>query len=264
MDPATAIGVGLGLVIIVVSNMLEGGNPMALLLLPPMLLVLGTTFMVTMAGATIPDTKNSMKALKTAFTAKVRPAADVVPTVVALAEKARREGLLALEDELTRVDDAFLVKGVTLAIDGTDPDEVRDILEAEVHATRLHGKHSAKFFADAGAYAPTIGIIGTVMGLVHVLENLAQPEELGHLIAAAFIATLWGVMSANVIWLPIGSRLKRLTELEAARMELIIEGVAAIQAGSNPRLIAQKLASLLPAGEQPDPAAGTTTGSRAA
>lgn len=251
MDPATLIGVLVGLVIIVVANVMEGGNPMSLLLVPPMLLVFGTTLMVTMAGGTIPDAKNALGSLKTAFTGKVRPAGDVVPMVVALAEKARREGLLALEEELKTVDDPFLVKGVTLAIDGTDPDEVRDILEAEVHATKAQGKHSAKFFADAGAYAPTIGIIGTVMGLVHVLENLAQPEELGHLIAAAFIATLWGVMSANVIWLPIGNRLKRLTELEAARMDLIIEGVAAIQAGSNPRIIAQKLTSLLPAGEQP-------------
>jgi chemotaxis protein MotA len=252
MDPATLLGVLVGLVIIVVSNIMEGGNPMSLLLLPPMLLVFGTTLMVTVAGGTLQDAKNAIGSLKTAFTAKVRPAGEVVPTVVALAEKARREGLLALEDDLKKVDDPFLVKGVTLAIDGTDPEEVREILEAEVHATKAHGKHSAKFFADAGAYAPTIGIIGTVMGLVHVLENLAQPEELGHLIAAAFIATLWGVMSANVIWLPIGNRLKRLTELEAARMELVIEGVAAIQAGSNPRVIAQKLSSLLPAGEQAD------------
>jgi chemotaxis protein MotA len=251
MDPATLIGVIFGLVIIVAANVMEGGNPTSLLLLPPMLLVFGTTLMVTLAGGTIPDAKNALASLKTAFTGKVRPAGEVVPMVVALAERARREGLLALEEELKKVDDPFLVKGVTLAIDGTDPDEVRDILEAEVHATKAQGKHSAKFFADAGAYAPTIGIVGTVMGLVHVLENLAQPEELGHLIAAAFIATLWGVMSANVIWLPIGNRLKRLTELEAARMELIIEGVAAIQAGSNPRVIAQKLASLLPAGEQP-------------
>ncbi len=254
MDPATLIGVLVGLVIIVVANIMEGGNPMSLLLLPPMLLVFGTTLMVTMAGGTMQDAKNAVGSLKTAFTARVRPAGEVVPMVVSLAEKARREGLLALEDELKKVDDPFLVKGVTLAIDGTDPDEVREILEAEVHATKAHGKHSAKFFADAGAYAPTIGIVGTVMGLVHVLENLAQPEELGHLIAAAFIATLWGVMSANVIWLPIGNRLKRLTELEAARMELVIEGVAAIQAGSNPRVIAQKLTSLLPAGEQPAPA----------
>jgi chemotaxis protein MotA len=252
MDPATLIGVLVGLVIIVVSNVMEGGNPMSLLLVPPMLLVFGTTLMVTVAGGTIPDAKHALGSLKTAFTAKVKPAGEVVPTVVALAEKARREGLLALEDELKKVEDEpFLVKGVQLAIDGTDPDEVRDILESEVHATRAQGKHAAKFFADAGAYAPTIGIVGTVMGLVHVLENLAQPEELGHLIAAAFIATLWGVMSANVIWLPIGNRLKRLTELEVARMEVIIEGVAAIQAGSNPRVIAQKLTSLLPAGEQP-------------
>jgi chemotaxis protein MotA len=250
MDPATLIGVLLGLVIIVVSNMLEGGNPASLLLLPPMLLVLGTTVMVTVAGGTMADAKNAVKSLKLAFTAKVRPASEVVPTVVQLAEKARREGLLALEDALKDVDDPFLVKGVTMAIDGTDPDEVRDILEAEVHAKRLEDRHSAKFFADAGAYAPTIGIVGTVMGLVHVLENLAAPEELGHLIAAAFIATLWGVMSANVFWLPLASRLKRLGELEAARMELVIEGVAAIQAGSNPRVIAQKLKSLLPAGQQ--------------
>lgn len=252
MDPATLIGVVVGLIIIVVANIMEGGNPMSLLLVPPMLLVFGTTLMVTVAGGTLADAKNAVGSLKTAFTAKVRPAGEVVPTVVALAEKARREGLLALEDDLKKIDDPFLVKGVTLAIDGTDPEEVREILEAEVHATKAHGKHSAKFFADAGAYAPTIGIIGTVMGLVHVLENLAQPEELGHLIAAAFIATLWGVMSANVIFLPIGNRLKRLAELEAARMELVIEGVAAIQAGSNPRVIAQKLASLLPAGEQPE------------
>jgi len=97
-----------------------------------------------------------------------------------------------------------------------------------------------------GGYAPTIGIIGTVMGLVHVLENLSQPDLLGHLIAGAFVATLWGVMTANLIWLPIGNRLHRLGELEAARMELVIEGVLAVQAGSNPRVVAQRLRSLLP------------------
>ncbi|MFL6107994.1 MAG: motility protein A, partial [Marmoricola sp.] len=172
--------------------------------------------------------------------------------VVGLAERARREGLLALEESIATIDDPFLVKGVTMAIDGTDPEEVRDILEAEVYAKRAEDKQRAKFFADAGAYAPTIGIIGTVMGLVHVLENLAAPEELGHLIAGAFVATLWGVTSANVIWMPISNRLKRLGELECARMELAIEGVAAIQAGSNPRIIAQKLRSLLPAGQQPE------------
>ncbi|MDO9498351.1 MAG: MotA/TolQ/ExbB proton channel family protein [Nocardioides sp.] len=249
MDLATPIGIGLGFGVVIASNVMEGGNPMSLLLPAPLLLVFGTTLLVTLAGGTMQDAKNSLGALKRAFTGGIAPASDVVPAVVALAEKARREGLLALEDSLKGIDDEFLVKGVTLAIDGTDPDEVREILESEMIAKKRSDKQSAKFFADAGAYAPTIGIIGTVMGLVHVLENLAQPEELGHLIAAAFIATLWGVTSANVIWLPIGSRLKRLSELEAARMEIVIEGVAAIQAGSNPRAIAQKLTSLLPLGQ---------------
>lgn len=246
MDPATLIGVGLAFAVIIVSNMLEGGNPMSMLLLPPMLLVFGATLAITFAGGTVADGKAAVVAFKRAFTAKVAPSSDLVPMVVSLAERARRDGLLALEDSLRDLDDPFLVKGVTMAIDGTDPEEVREILEAEMYAKRARDKHAAKFFGDAGAYAPTIGIVGTVMGLVHVLENLAQPEELGHLIAAAFLATLWGVASANVIWLPISSRLKRLSELEANRMELTIEGVAAIQAGSNPRVIAQKLASLLP------------------
>lgn len=252
MDPATMIGILLAFVIIVVSNMMEGGNPMSLLLFPPMLLVFGATLAICFASGTVADGKQAVASLKRAFTSKAVSSAALVPVIVRLAEKARREGLLALEDELKDVDDPFLVKGVTLAIDGTDPEDVREILEAEVHAKRLHDKHAAKFFADAGAYAPTIGIVGTVMGLVHVLENLAQPEELGHLIAAAFLATLWGVCSANALWLPISARLKRLSDLETTRMELAIEGVAAIQAGSNSRMIAQKLTSLLPATEQPD------------
>jgi len=252
MDPAPAIGIGAGFVVVVTANVMEGGNPMSLLLGPPLLLVFGTTILVSIAGGTMMDAKNVIGSLKRAFTGKVEPAAAMIPSVVGLAERARREGLLSLEDELGSLDDPFLVKGVTMAIDGTDPEELRDILEAEVHAKRGEDRQSAKFFSDAGSYAPTIGIIGTVMGLVHVLENLAAPEELGHLIAGAFVATLWGVTSANVIWLPLGSRLKRLGELECARMELAIEGVAAIQAGSNPRIIAQKLNSLLPSSQRPE------------
>jgi chemotaxis protein MotA len=250
MDPAPAIGIGLGFVVVVMANVLEGGNPMSLLLGPPLLLVFGTTILVSIAGGTMTDAKNVVGSFKRAFTGNVEPAASMIPEVVGLAERARREGLLALEESLASIDEPFLVKGVTMAIDGTDPEELRDILEAEVHAKRGEDKQAAKFFADAGSYAPTIGIIGTVMGLVHVLENLAAPEELGHLIAGAFVATLWGVTSANVIWLPLSSRLRRLGELECARMELAIEGVAAIQAGSNPRIIAQKLRSLLPSAQQ--------------
>jgi len=252
MDKGTILGVGGAVGVIVLANVLEGGSPMSLLMLPPMLLVFGATLLVSMAGGTIADAKASARAAGRAFTAKITPAGDVVPTVVSLADKARREGLLALEDATKEIDDEFLVKGVTLAIDGNDPEEVRDILEAEVAAKRKMDKQAAKLFADAGAYAPTIGIIGTVMGLVHVLENLSEPETLGHSIAGAFIATLWGVMSANVFWLPIATKLKRISELEVARMEVVIEGVAAIQAGSNPRVVQHRLVALLPADQQAD------------
>jgi chemotaxis protein MotA len=245
MDPATLIGIGLAFAVIIAANIMEGGSPMSLLLIPPIILVFGGTIGAAIAGGTMADTKNAANALIRAFTSKPQPAADLVPVVVSLAEKARREGLLALEEASRNLEDDFLQRGVTLAVDGTDPEELREIMESELYAKRAADKPTAKFFTDMGGYAPTIGIVGTVMGLVHVLENLAAPEELGHLIAAAFIATLWGVLSANVLWLPIASRLKRLSDLEAARMELVIEGVMAIQSGSNPRVVAQKLRSLL-------------------
>jgi chemotaxis protein MotA len=250
MDLAPAIGIGGGFAVVIAANVMEGGNPASLLLGPPLLLVFGTTILVSIAGGTMTDAKNIVTSLKYAFTGKVEPASAMIPEIVTLAERARREGLLALEETLSNIDDPFLVKGVTMAIDGTDPEELRDILEAEVHAKRGEDRQAAKFFSDAGAYSPTIGIIGTVMGLVHVLEKLSTPDKLGPLIASAFVATLWGVTSANVLWLPLGSRLKRLGQLECDRMELAIEGVAAIQAGSNPRIIAQKLTSLLPSRER--------------
>ena len=246
MDPATLIGVLVALVLVVVSNVLEGGDPMALLMFPPMLLVFGVTLLISFAGGTVADAKRAMSGLKRAFTGGGRSPADLVPPIVTLAEKARRDGLLSLEDSLKDIEDPFLVRALTLAIDGTDPEELREILEAEIDAQRSEDKQAAKFFTAAGGYAPTIGIVGTVMGLVHVLEQLAKPEELGHLIAGAFVATLWGVMSANVVFLPIAARLKRLGELEVERMELIVEGVSALQAGSNPRLVAQRLRSRLP------------------
>ena len=247
MDPATLIGVTVAFGAIFVANLLEGGSPTAMFLLPPMLLVFGGTIGVGIAGGLLRDATGSIAAMKHAFTAK-RPAQDEsVGILVSLAEQARRNGLLALEEQARGLDDPFLKQGVELLVDGTDPNELRDILEAKVYAKRSADRASAKFFGDMGGYAPTIGIIGTVLSLVHVLENLNSPEELGHLIGAAFLATLWGVMSANVIWLPLASKLKRISELECRQQELLIEGLMAIQAGSNPRVIEQKLKAFLPA-----------------
>jgi chemotaxis protein MotA len=250
MDRATQLGIGLGLAVIIGANVMEGGHPTSLLILPAIILVLGGTVCAAVAGGTMADAKNAVRSLKRALTWKPVSPGELVPVVVTLADKARREGLLTLEDAAGEVGDEFLSKAIGLAVDGTDPEELREILEDELYAKKAADKRAAKFFHDMGGYAPTIGIIGTVMGLVHVLENLSQPDLLGHLIAGAFVATLWGVMTANLIWLPIGNRLTRLSELEAARMELVIEGVLAVQAGANPRVVAQRLRSLLPEAER--------------
>jgi chemotaxis protein MotA len=246
MDLAAIIGVVLGFGALFGANIMEGGNPAAIFLVPPMVLVFGGTLGAAMVGGVLKDTMGLIGSLKKAFTAKVVSSADVVETVVALAKRARREGLLALEDAAKDIDDEFLREGLQLAVDGGDPEDVRTVLESKIDAKRSADKAGAKVFADMGGFAPTIGIIGTVFGLVHVLENLAEPEKLGHLIAGAFVATLWGVLSANLLWLPLANRLKRLSELECARMELVVEGVAAIQAGANPRAVQQRLSSLLP------------------
>jgi chemotaxis protein MotA len=251
VDPGTLVGIALAFGAVFGSMIMEGGSPGSIFLAPAMVLVFCGTFGAVMVGGTLKDSIGVFGAIAKALMAKVTPVAALIDTTVQMAERARREGLLALEDAIKAVDDVFLRKGLEMAVDGTDPEEVRAILEAEVDAKKAAIKVSAKPFADMGGYAPTIGIIGTVIGLVHVLENLANPAELGHLIAGAFVATLWGVMTANVLWLPLASRIKRIGELEVMQMELVIEGVMAIQAGANPRLVAAKLRSLCPPGSVP-------------
>lgn len=246
MDPGTVIGVVLALCAIFGSMVMEGGNPAAIISPPAMLLVIVGTLGVALASGLLKDFKTLPNLLKTALLAKPHEPDDTIKQVVKFAETARREGLLALEEAARGIEDPFLKKGIEMAVDGTDPEELREILESDVAAMKARHKAGSKFFTDMGAYAPTLGIIGTVLGLVHVLENLSDPSKLGHLIAGAFIATLWGVMSANVVWLPIGSKLKRVSEIEVHHRELVLEGIMSIQAGANPRVIEQKLLAYVP------------------
>ncbi|WP_432978738.1 flagellar motor protein [Dactylosporangium sp. CA-233914] len=248
MDPATIVGIVLAFVAVFAAMILEGGSPGSIFLVPPLVLVFVGTLGAAMAGGMLKDTIGLIDSLKRVLLSKSAVYDTLVDDIVKLAEKARREGLLALEDAMKEVQDPFLKKGLQLAIDGTDSEELAAILEAEVEAKKKADKQAAAIFTAMGGYAPTIGIIGTVIGLIHVLENLSQPEKLGHLIAGAFVATLWGVLSANVIWLPMGAKMKRLSEIECGQMELVIAGIINIQAGANPRLVAQKLRSLLPPG----------------
>jgi chemotaxis protein MotA len=245
MDPATIVGIVLAFGAIFGSMIMEGGQPAALIIPPALIQVFLGTAGAAMASGMMSDFTGALAAISKAMTGKAHDPSEVIGTMVDFADKARREGLLALEEAARSVEDPFLRKGVELAVDGTDPEEIRAILEAEIEAKRGTEKAQAKVFADMGAFAPTFGIIGTVIGLIHVLENLSEPDKLGHLIAGAFVATLWGVLTANVIWLPLGKRLARLSEMEIHHMELVVEGVLSVQGGANPRVLEQKLHSFV-------------------
>ena len=250
MDPATLIGIVLSLGALLTTMVLEGSSPMAIVLLPPILLVFGGTFGAAIAGSAMADVTKIGGWFKLALMpAKVPPLSDRIATLVSLAEKARKEGLLALEAQVKDIDDPFLKRGLQMGIDGTDPEELRAVLEGEISAKKGEDKVAAKFFTAMGGYAPTVGIIGTVVGLIHVLENLSDPASLGPLIAGAFVATLWGVLSANIFWLPMGAKITRISELQAAQMELLVEGITEIQAGTSPRAVRLKLTSLVPPSE---------------
>ncbi|TXR55076.1 motility protein A [Quadrisphaera setariae] len=246
MDPASLIGLGIAFGAILLAIILEGSSPMSVVLIPPMILVILGTIGAGFTGIRMADLPIIINALIKALTGKAVNMESTIDTIVSLAEKARREGLLALEDAAKDVDDKFLKDGLQAAIDGADPEDLREMLHSKIDTKKATDKVGANFFATAGGYAPTVGIIGTVVSLVHVLENLSEPAKLGHMIAAALVATFWGLLTANIILLPLSARLKRLSETEAAQMELVVEGLMAVQAGANPRLVGQRLRSLVP------------------
>ncbi len=247
MDPATIIGLVLAFGAIYAMVALEGANVTSLLLPAPMILVFGATLAVGLAGSTLKDVLHAFKSLPNALKGKTVPPQESIDEIVVFAEKARTEGLLALEGEAAATKDPFLKNALQNIADGTDGEDLRDMLEDGISSKMKADNTAAKFFKMLGGYAPTIGIIGTVVSLTHVLENLSQPDELGHMIAAAFVATLWGVLSANFIWLPIGDRMTKISELEVDRMTLIMEGVLALQSGAQPILLREKLNAMVPA-----------------
>jgi chemotaxis protein MotA len=247
MDPATLIGILLAFGAMYAMITLEGAEVSSILLPAPMILVFGATLAVGIASATIPDTVLAFKSLPKAFRGKLPKPQVTIDQLVGFAEKARRDGLLALEQEAAEVDDPFLKTALQNIADGMDAEELRELLEDEIATRDRVNRTAGKFFTSLGGYSPTIGIIGTVVSLTHVLENLSTPETLGESIAAAFVATLWGVLSANLLWLPIGSRLARLADLDSERMHLELEGMMAVQAGSQPRVLGERLRAMVPA-----------------
>ncbi|MBB3676523.1 motility protein A [Modestobacter versicolor] len=251
MDPATLIGFAISIVALFVFMTMEGVAPTALIFLPAIVLVIIATFGAAAASQTMNDLKKIPNWFKMAMLpAKIPPVTEQIQILVSLAEKARKEGLLALEAEVKKIESPFLKRGLQMSIDGTDPEDLRSILEGEISAKKAEDKVAAKFMNNMGGYAPTIGILGCIVGLMNVMNNLSNPEALGPMVSAAFIATLWGVMAANFWFLPMGAKITYISSLQAAQMELLVEGIAEIQAGTSPRTVRAKLTSLIPPSEQ--------------
>jgi chemotaxis protein MotA len=246
MKASSIIGIVVGCLGIAMGATMEGSNVMAVLNPSAMMIVLLGTLGATITGTSFDSIKAIPKLYKKAFSPEILDLNGRVTELVGYAEQARRDGLLALDEQLANVEDPYTKKGLQLVVDGTDPELVADVLEAENDAMRKRHKAATQPFEKAGGYAPTLGIIGTVFGLVHVLSNLSKPETLGPSISSAFIATLLGISTANLIYLPIAARLKQLSEDEMHFREMTLEGILAIQAGDNPRVVAEKLTAYVP------------------
>ena len=245
MDLATLIGLVLAWGAFLGSIIIEGGDLGALINPSAALLVFGGTLGASMICFPLSTVIGLPGVVKNAFLSKKEDVGHLIKTLVGYAEKARREGLLALEDEVQKMDDPFLKKGVQLAIDGTDPELVREIMQTEIAFLGSRHHEGANLFGTMGGFAPTLGVIGTVSGLVHMLANLSDPGSMGPSIAAAFIATLYGVCSANLLFLPLGNKLKAISHEEVLVREIMMEGILSIQAGDNPRIVEEKLKAFL-------------------
>jgi chemotaxis protein MotA len=245
MDLATDVGFILGLGSLLVGFMLEGGHIGALVQPSAALIVVGGTMGATIFSFAPGDLKVLPQLIKLAVFNRSYDPSKTIEDIVAMAEEARREGLLFLENRLPEIADPYLKKGLQLVIDGTDPELVKNILEVEIYAIEERHSIGSSIFEAAGGYSPTMGIIGTVMGLVHVLGNMSDPDSLGPAIAVAFMATLYGVGFANILWLPMATKLSNISKKEILLKELMMEGIVSLQAGYNPILIRERLVAYL-------------------
>lgn len=241
MDIVSIIGIALALGAILGGQILEGGHVGSLLQLTAFIIVMGGTVGAIMLQSSMPVFLQGMKLLVWVVLPPKMAPEDLIGQVTVWSATARKGGLLALEPLLDELEDPFAKKGLQMLVDGAEPEKIREALEVEIGTYEKHNTDAAKVWQGAGGYAPTIGILGAVMGLIHVMENLSDPSKLGGGIAVAFVATIYGVGSANLFFLPICNKLRSIVEQQVVIREMLIEGLVSIANGENPRVIEAKL-----------------------
>lgn len=244
-DRATLIGVPLTAAVLLGAQWLEGGALRTLLQPTAALVVFGGTLAALLVSYPLPLIRATVRAVARAFDVAPEPDQQLVSRLTEYALRARRKGIASLEAEIDTTADPFLARAIELATDGFRPQDVRRLLETDSHTRELHDCEPADVLDAAAGYAPTLGILGAVLGLIHVMENLAAPGKLGAGIAVAFVATVYGVGSANLVFLPLATKVRARARGEAVEREVIIEAVSAIQLNTHPRLIEQHLSAFL-------------------
>lgn len=247
MDFATIGGLLFAITAIAVGAYLEHVTLDSLLGPSAFLIVVGGSVGATILSHAVEDLKEVPRGLKMAFSPPKRDYQGMIDLLVGLAEKARRNGLLSLQEDADQAENPVVKRGLTMAVDGADPEQVVQVMEALSEQQGNQINRGAAVFETAGGFAPTLGIMGTVMGLITIMGNLSEPDTLGPAIAVAFLATLYGLGSANLFFLPMGSKIKAIAKQQAHFNEMIIVGIAGIQAGENPRNLREKLSIYLPA-----------------
>ncbi len=242
MNLSAIVGLFLGICCILIGNFLEDGQFSALLQLTAAIIVFGGTLGATLLSNSWDDIKIGVKMLAQALKSDNHSIREqLVKELVNCAKIARRESLLSVEPELKKLSDPYLQNVMRLIVDGAEIERIKDIFSTEIHVSEQRQLQAAKIWSDAGGFAPTVGIIGAVLGLIHVMANLTNTSELGKGIAVAFVATIYGVGSANLIFIPIANKLKRKIRHDSELKEMIIEGATSIQSGMSPYLIEEKL-----------------------
>ncbi|UCV10950.1 flagellar motor protein [Dechloromonas denitrificans] len=241
MDKISLAGLAIGLIAIVGGQILEGGHVSSLVQPTALMIVLGGTLGAVLLQSPYPVFRRGMQMVRWVWVPPVIEQKQVLDQVLGWSQIARREGLLQLENQIARIKDPFTKKGLQLLVDGADPEHIRELLEVDINTFEDEWRQSAKIWDSAGGYSPTIGILGAVMGLIHVMENLSDPTKLGSGIAVAFVATIYGVGLANLVYLPIAGKLKYYIARMVASKEMLIDGLVGIAVGDNPRIIESRL-----------------------
>jgi chemotaxis protein MotA len=245
LDLLSIVGVVIGFAAILGGNFMEGGTLSSLMNLPAFLIVFGGTIGAAALQTPMPVLKQAVAHLRLIFITHDVPFSEGIKRVVRWAMTARKEGLLGLESISDSEKDPFARKGLQLLVDGNEPEAIRKVLEMDSYLRELRDIDSAKFYESMGGYSPTIGIIGAVMGLIHVMGNLADPSQLGAGIAVAFVATIYGVAFANLFLLPISGKLRQRAKLESQFRDMMVEGLISIAEGENPKSIELKLTGFI-------------------